>query len=568
MEESALDSQPGWVRSQARAFAGWLNAHLTDDEKVRLSHLNEDLASGVVLHSLLRSMEPKYFTAKCNVPSNKFKKIENFQTLLEFLKTKQTIRVELDPYTLVDPQVNLKSLLALCYQLIVCYSVSPSQSAPPTPVKQGGSKNSRKKKKRKSKKKLDGKEALLAWVSDKAGQNVTDFEHAWSDGLLFCDLVHALVPEADVKRFKPKAKEVKANCLHAFQLAERHLGVPQLLDADLIAEGVVDDQSIHAYVSLLQRFATGDKRCKSPASKDAPTSPPRGASRVSLPEGTPVQIHGYVKPVIWQADFSYRVDGWKKLSLHFSCRSFSNQSQLGQSDPLLAVFERADLSLEAIYDVPLTGQGWRLVGETEWLKGDNEVKFQKPVSLFYNSHQAGDVEYKCALYDVQKQQVEDADAVGYAFVSLSSLISACVSGQSVTFPLLAMQDQSDTGSEVTIQGTAQNVEAPAVITPLAQLASQFQSKFGSGGGTGVEWLAAIGSLQRPELCSFAHSPALNMKEVSAEVATALDHTTHLLQARQRVSYGVCTAPRRLLIVQEEIARLKRDIALVKGGQAE
>eukprot|EP00457_Paulinella_chromatophora_P004609 gb/GEZN01004621.1/.p1 GENE.gb/GEZN01004621.1/~~gb/GEZN01004621.1/.p1 ORF type:complete len:574 (+),score=76.67 gb/GEZN01004621.1/:115-1836(+) len=563
-----FDSQPGWVRSQARAFGGWLNAYLPPDKQARVNYLSQDLASGVVLHAAVSALEPVAFTAICNPPANKFKKIENFQTLLEFLKTR-SLHIDLDPYTLVDPEVNLKSLLALCYQLIVRYS-GPAGEVSLSPPKR----DSEKKKKRKPTKKETQpqhiKDTLRAWVSKKVGQNVRNFEHDWSDGLLFCDLVHALVPgAAKTKRFKPNEKKVKANCVHAFQLAESHLGVPQLLDPDLIAEGVVDDQSVLAYVSLLQRFSQGDERCKSPTGKAPhlrPISPPPAKPvRASLTQGTPVEIVGYQRAIFSQPDFSYRVDGWKGLSVKTSCRFLTNEEQMGKSDPLVAFFERTDLTSSLIDQVPLAGDGWSIVGATEWVRDSANPDFKLSVNLFYNSNQVGDVEYKCAVYDVDKKQLLDSDLVAYAFVRLSSLISVCGTEERLTLPLFSAKDGSQTGAEVVLYGTAQNIEAPELIHELADLASQFQAKFGPSANE-VEWVAALGSLSRPEICRFAHSSSLNMTPVSGDVGHLLGQVTHLFQAQQHISYGVCTAPRRLTIVQEEVARLRRDLSLVTSHE--
>ena len=61
--------------------------------------------------------------------------------------------------------------------------------------------------------------------------DVRDFTSSWRDGLAFNALIHAIRPELidlrQVARMDPRER-----LEHAFIIAEQHLGVPRLIDAE------------------------------------------------------------------------------------------------------------------------------------------------------------------------------------------------------------------------------------------------------------------------------------------------------------------------------------------------
>jgi len=60
---------------------------------------------------------------------------------------------------------------------------------------------------------------------------VTDFGSSWRDGVAFNALIHGLRPElVDMARLS--SNTTRANLEYAFNAAEKHLGIPRLLDVE------------------------------------------------------------------------------------------------------------------------------------------------------------------------------------------------------------------------------------------------------------------------------------------------------------------------------------------------
>jgi hypothetical protein len=61
--------------------------------------------------------------------------------------------------------------------------------------------------------------------------DVRDFTMSWRDGLVFNALVHSIRPDLiDLNHVKSMA--VRERLDNAFMIAEQHLGVPRLIDAE------------------------------------------------------------------------------------------------------------------------------------------------------------------------------------------------------------------------------------------------------------------------------------------------------------------------------------------------
>jgi hypothetical protein len=63
------------------------------------------------------------------------------------------------------------------------------------------------------------------------GLNVRDFTMSWRDGLAFNALIHSIRPDlVDLRRVIQM--DVRDRLENAFDIAEQHLGVPRLIDAE------------------------------------------------------------------------------------------------------------------------------------------------------------------------------------------------------------------------------------------------------------------------------------------------------------------------------------------------
>ncbi|KAG8745851.1 hypothetical protein FRC10_006878 [Ceratobasidium sp. 414] len=112
---------------------------------------------------------------------------------------------------------------------------------------------------------LSAKEGLLLWCQRKtAGYqevDVQDFGYSWSDGLALCALIHHHRPDLIDYASLDKSDRY-TNTRIAFEVAEQHLGIPQLLDVeDLCDAKPPDERSVMTYIaSFFHAFSSMDQQ--------------------------------------------------------------------------------------------------------------------------------------------------------------------------------------------------------------------------------------------------------------------------------------------------------------------
>ena len=95
---------------------------------------------------------------------------------------------------------------------------------------------------------------------------IRDFSSSWQSGLCFNALIHSHMP--DLINFNKLDKDDRiGNLRNAFDIAEKHLGIPKLLDAEDVDVSKPDEKSVITYVasyyhtfSKMKAGATGGKR--------------------------------------------------------------------------------------------------------------------------------------------------------------------------------------------------------------------------------------------------------------------------------------------------------------------
>lgn len=97
-------------------------------------------------------------------------------------------------------------------------------------------------------------EGLLKWCKEITegykGVDIKDFKHSFSDGNAFLAMVHAFDKDSFNYDSILEENSTKDVIQTAFDLAEKNLGIPQLLDANELMDGTIDERSVILYTSL------------------------------------------------------------------------------------------------------------------------------------------------------------------------------------------------------------------------------------------------------------------------------------------------------------------------------
>ncbi|CAG2163676.1 unnamed protein product [Oppiella nova] len=240
--EGLLD--PAWEKQQRKTFTAWCNSHLRK-ANTNIDNIEEDFRNGLKLMLLLEVISGETL-AKPDRGKMRFHKIANVNKALDFIANKGVKLVSIGAEEIVDG--NTKMTLGLIWTIILRFAIQDI-----------------------SVEEMTAKEGLLLWCQRKTAPyknvNVQNFHLSWKDGLAFCALIHRHRP--DLLDYSKLSKDNPLENLNlAFDIAEKHLNIPRMLDAeDINNSPMPDERAVMTYISSYYHTFSGAQQAETAANR-------------------------------------------------------------------------------------------------------------------------------------------------------------------------------------------------------------------------------------------------------------------------------------------------------------
>uniref|UniRef100_A0A8C5FLL9 Alpha-actinin-4 n=1 Tax=Gadus morhua TaxID=8049 RepID=A0A8C5FLL9_GADMO len=235
---------PAWEKQQRKTFTAWCNSHLRK-AGTQIDSIEEDFRDGLKLMLLLEVISgerlPKPERGKMRVH-----KINNVNKALDFIASKGVKLVSIGAEEIVDG--NAKMTLGMIWTIILRFAIQDI-SVDETSAKEG----------------------LLLWCQRKTAPyknvNVQNFHISWKDGLAFNALIHRHRPEL-IDYDKLRKDDPLTNLNNAFEVAEKYLDIPKMMDAeDIVNTARPDEKAIMTYVSSFYHAFSGAQKAETAANR-------------------------------------------------------------------------------------------------------------------------------------------------------------------------------------------------------------------------------------------------------------------------------------------------------------
>ncbi|CAL8363020.1 unnamed protein product [Merluccius merluccius] len=232
------------LRVMDGTFTAWCNSHLRK-AGTQIDNIEEDFRDGLKLMLLLEVISgerlPKPERGKMRVH-----KINNVNKALDFIASKGVKLVSIGAEEIVDG--NAKMTLGMIWTIILRFAIQDI-----------------------SVEETSAKEGLLLWCQRKTAPyknvNVQNFHISWKDGLAFNALIHRHRPEL-IDYDKLRKDDPVTNLNNAFEVAEKYLDIPKMLDAeDIVNTARPDEKAIMTYVSSFYHAFSGAQKAETAANR-------------------------------------------------------------------------------------------------------------------------------------------------------------------------------------------------------------------------------------------------------------------------------------------------------------
>uniref|UniRef100_H2Y433 Calponin-homology (CH) domain-containing protein n=1 Tax=Ciona savignyi TaxID=51511 RepID=H2Y433_CIOSA len=251
--EGLLD--PAWERQQRKTFTAWCNSHLRK-AGTQIEEIDEDFRNGLKLMLLLEVISGEHLP-RPDRGKMRLHKIANVNKALNFIASKGVRLVSIGAEEIVDG--NTKMTLGMIWTIIsICHSghfsgrvVGQGGFAIMVPEEDGSVQE-------RECSKLPHEVSMAELSSDGLRELVV-----WKDGLAFCALIHRHRPDLiDYNKLrKVRIDDPLTNLQTAFEVAEKHLDIPQMLDAQELQDmAKPDERAVMTYVSCFYHAFSGAQK--------------------------------------------------------------------------------------------------------------------------------------------------------------------------------------------------------------------------------------------------------------------------------------------------------------------
>ncbi|XP_039222177.1 alpha-actinin-3 [Crotalus tigris] len=235
---------PAWEKQQRKTFTAWCNSHLRK-AGTQIENIEEDFRNGLKLMLLLEVISGERLP-KPDKGKMRFHKIANVNKALDFISSKGVKLVSIGAEEIVDG--NLKMTLGMIWTIILRFAIQDI-----------------------SVEETSAKEGLLLWCQRKTAPyrnvNVQNFHISWKDGLALCALIHRHRPDL-IDYAKLRKDDPIGNLNTAFEVAEKYLDIPKMLDAeDIVNTPKPDEKAIMTYVSCFYHAFAGAEQAETAANR-------------------------------------------------------------------------------------------------------------------------------------------------------------------------------------------------------------------------------------------------------------------------------------------------------------
>ncbi|XP_068920592.1 alpha-actinin-2 isoform X2 [Petaurus breviceps papuanus] len=225
-------------------FTAWCNSHLRK-AGTQIENIEEDFRNGLKLMLLLEVISGERLS-KPDRGKMRFHKIANVNKALDYIASKGVKLVSIGAEEIVDG--NVKMTLGMIWTIILRFAIQDI-----------------------SVEETSAKEGLLLWCQRKTAPyrnvNIQNFHTSWKDGLGLCALIHRHRPDL-IDYSKLNKDDPVGNINLAMEIAEKHLDIPKMLDAeDIVNTPKPDERAIMTYVSCFYHAFAGAEQAETAANR-------------------------------------------------------------------------------------------------------------------------------------------------------------------------------------------------------------------------------------------------------------------------------------------------------------